>query len=533
MKPDADFNAVLNAHGLYNSEQFVLRLSPMNHRLVNEANIGDSTTPIKYSPEMLRAFSTYLHETIHWWQHIGSTTGMVLSLCYPNQTHGNLKFLSKWSSQVKPTKSVKSWAMKGELAGATHLSEAQANANIITNNAVDLDFYKLWLMKPGEEQEIYDDTYFESQGHCFRMAYSILLNNLSPDVDPNFEKLPDPRVWEDEFRDLTSRKVMGYYYGSPMFRRKVGVVELFEGQASFCQMQFLAGALGLANLSDFRDLGMLHGVYEQAFLNFLDMAGLDEPASVQDPIVSLFLMICDLSINPVEGFPCDIVDFEQFVHTADPGLRFQILCTAVSKAPQKYRDRLKRLDKAEYDNVSSDLMEDAGLMHPKDGWAQVAYWLEAAPFKQLISERNSCRFSHMNLVQRVIFSNFLSISSDRKKHPEFFCWPGYWMSEGGQETWCRELWMKNLSLFSDQEDNGGIFIREFPNADKNDLEQTLNLFFGNNLFYNLTRQWIIEDGPFSYGFNWLSEDFGEQDWRATADRLFQSQYGLNISDISY
>jgi hypothetical protein len=28
----------------------------------------------------LQAFSTYLHETIHWWQHVGSTIGLLRSL---------------------------------------------------------------------------------------------------------------------------------------------------------------------------------------------------------------------------------------------------------------------------------------------------------------------------------------------------------------------------------------------------------------------------------------------------------------------
>ena len=533
MKTNADFKAVLSAHGLYNSEQFVLRLSPLNHRLLNEANIGASATLTTYSPELLRAFSTYLHETIHWWQHVGTTTGVVLSLCYPNQTHGNLKFLSEWSSMVKPTKSIKSWAMQGELSGSTHANKAQSNANIITNNAVDLDFFKLWLMCPGEESHIYHDPYFESQGHCFNIAYSTLLNNLSPDLDPNFNKLPDPRVWENRFHDLALREVFGYFYQSPIVRRKVGVVELFEGQASFCQMQFIAGAQGVTQLSDFREMGMLHGVYERAFLKFLEITNIGEPESVRDPVVSLFMMICDLSVNPVEGFPCDIVDFERFVHAADPGLRFEILCNTVSKDPRKFRNRFKRLDGNEYASVSRELMENAGLMHPEAGWEQVACWLEDELFEQLMTERTSCSFSHKNLVQRVILSNFLAISCDRKKHPEFFCWPGYWMSEGGQEAWCRELWLKNLSLFSDQEDNGGIFIRNFPNAKKADLEQTLNLFFGNNLFYNLTRQWILDDGPFSYGFSWLSENYAEKDWQTAADRLFRSQYGIAIADITY
>lgn len=533
MSADGNYHAVLNAHGLYNSEQFVLRLSPKNHRLVAEVEVSGIAGG-SFSPELYRAYSTYLHETIHWWQHVGSTAGVVLSLCYPNQTHGNITFLSDWASQVKPSKSVKSWAMQGELAGRTHSDQAQANANTIVNNAMDLDFYKRWLMQPGLENEIYHDPHFESQGHCFRMAYSTLINNLSPGVDPNFSTLPDPRVWEESFRDMSSRKVFGYFYGSPMMRRRVGVIELFEGQACFSQMQFLAGSLGTKDIDGFRRAGMLHGVYETAFLQFLETTEFDEPDDVNDSIVGLFLMICDLSINPAEGFPCEITDFENFVHHADPGIRFEILCSAVAASKDQYSQCFKFYDKSEYDSVSLELMHDAGLMHPVKAWEKVASWLDKnGDFKQLLDEKGRLKFQPTNMVQRVILSHFMSMAVDRLEHPEFFCWPGFWKSTGGGEDWCRAMWLKNLSLFTDQEDNRGIFIRKFPGVEPENLVETLNMFFGNNLFYNLTRQWIIEDGSFSYGFRWLSEEFGEPEFRGAADRLFHSQFGVSTSDIQF
>ncbi|MDI9250699.1 hypothetical protein QMZ25_19110, partial [Stenotrophomonas sp. RS-48] len=46
-----------------------------------------------YTGEELQAYSTYLHETVHWWQHKGSTSGFVRSLLYPVQTHANMSDL--------------------------------------------------------------------------------------------------------------------------------------------------------------------------------------------------------------------------------------------------------------------------------------------------------------------------------------------------------------------------------------------------------------------------------------------------------
>ena len=77
---------------LYNAFQFVLRLSPVVHRTLNEGD-GKIITAGEIGFERTQAFSTYLHETIHWWQHIGSTHGLMLSLSYPTQAHGNYRHL--------------------------------------------------------------------------------------------------------------------------------------------------------------------------------------------------------------------------------------------------------------------------------------------------------------------------------------------------------------------------------------------------------------------------------------------------------
>jgi hypothetical protein len=75
-----DYNACINSHGLYNSFQFVLRLSPLIHHRLSSVPTGIVNG---IDSESLMAFSTYFHETIHWWQHIGSVAGFLVSLSYP------------------------------------------------------------------------------------------------------------------------------------------------------------------------------------------------------------------------------------------------------------------------------------------------------------------------------------------------------------------------------------------------------------------------------------------------------------------
>jgi hypothetical protein len=99
------FNATLRAHGLYSSFQYVLRLSPAVHKKL--AEVGDG---IKSSQEIgldgAQAFSTLLHETIHWWQHVGSTYGLMLSLTYPTQAHANYNGLKELTGKTGFKKSV-------------------------------------------------------------------------------------------------------------------------------------------------------------------------------------------------------------------------------------------------------------------------------------------------------------------------------------------------------------------------------------------------------------------------------------------
>src|SRR6185437_13708098 len=114
----SEFAAVLNAHGLYNTMQFVVRLSPPVHALVDSyANTSAAHHRGEIPFEALQAYSTYLHETVHWWQHVGSTAGLVLSLSFPGQFHVSLGELREVLDTAGPRKSLKEWAEQKAYAG--------------------------------------------------------------------------------------------------------------------------------------------------------------------------------------------------------------------------------------------------------------------------------------------------------------------------------------------------------------------------------------------------------------------------------
>jgi hypothetical protein len=141
----ADLNACLNSHGLFNPMRFVLRLSPEVHRKIDALQPAIAAGRIDF--EGLRAFSTYVHETIHWWQHIGSTTGLMLSLSYPGQSHANHSQLKNLLAQIGPKKSIRRFVEAGSDPGGGP-ETPEGLASIIVNNHFDMEFFRMLCLHP-------------------------------------------------------------------------------------------------------------------------------------------------------------------------------------------------------------------------------------------------------------------------------------------------------------------------------------------------------------------------------------------------
>ena len=521
------FGACLNARGLYNSLQFVLRLSPVVHRLVDDVVSGSNR-----SWEGFQAYSTYVHETVHWWQHVGSTLGLVVSMSFPAQSHSNIDHLRFLGASGKLHKSIKAWADAELRNGRDHSDGDINNANVAVNNALDIEFFKALILRPDLIHEFADSPYFLSVGHSFHVAYGAVLGLLSTTCDTEVAHLPDPRVWSEEFAALGANQVEGYYPGSPIGRPPVGLLAILEGQARFIQLQFLsfANEEHLA-ISDLRTDGYLSGVYTDAFDWFLRLTKSEPPETVHDPLVGLFLLICDLSINPMRGFPLQIEKYDRFITDVDPGIRFYSLCMAVQGMPT-LKNAIREYSRSEYEEAAGLLAAACGFDHPFRGLEEVSAWaLDAPGIAEILAEKESFRFEIGNLPIRVIFSHFVSFSIDKLARPEFFCWAGAHMVGERATDEILALWLQNLSLFSDKEDDDGVFPRDFPNRDREAVDATFNGFYANNVMYDLTRQWILQDGPFQYDFGWLSRRHASDEMAGWAKELFSKLYGISPDAI--
>jgi len=136
---NATFPATIRGRGEYMPLAYVLRLSPLIHQTLASLPQTGIFTSREIGLDRAQAFSTYLHETIHWWQHIGSTYGMMSSLSYPARTHGSYTQIKKLVSLGALKKSVFQMALKG--AGPSTPETVQGLVNIIINNYFDLSAF--------------------------------------------------------------------------------------------------------------------------------------------------------------------------------------------------------------------------------------------------------------------------------------------------------------------------------------------------------------------------------------------------------
>ncbi len=359
-KANSAFHATTKAHGLYNTQQFVLRLSPLIHQTLASFTPG-ITTNDQIGLDGAQAMSTYLHETIHWWQHIGSTYGFMLSLNYPMQAHCTHFDLKKLVDEDGFKKSVLRQAIDLSRRGPSGFGTVAGRANTIVNNHYDLLAFRAFTLGPDAAKEVTQKQHFESVGHAFHMTYAHTVNMLATTVDKDFEIIPHPKEWADGFRALREEKVEGHYYGSPVELWPIGAYEIFEGQARFSQIQYLSHACGhRLDWDTYRDLGMLNGVYIEAFELFLRLTEAEWPSRVDDPLVGLFLLVCDLAINPGSGFPLPVTpNFRSFIDDVNPGARFWTFSRLIALRHPAMRQAVRTHSRSEYESVTSDLCATA------------------------------------------------------------------------------------------------------------------------------------------------------------------------------
>ncbi|RFS19934.1 hypothetical protein DVR12_19585 [Chitinophaga silvatica] len=507
--------------GLYNPMQFVLRLRKDIQRELNDLPLGIYTAS-DITATQLQAYSTYLHETIHWWQHVGSNFGLVSSLKFPVQHHLVYSILKKVLETIGPFKSI----LKYNAADAK-----DENINQILNNWYDIEFASQIAFDPSRIERFTANPYFESWGHSYHIMWGATNWTLASTFDPDLSFLPNINNWGEGFRKLKDSKTESFYYGSPNTMPPLGTRSIFEGQARFSQLQYLYFASGgKLDFNAFHKAGMLEGIYNHAFTLFLEILGEAFPATPDHPLIALFLLVCDLAINPVDGFPFDLTHHEVFIITNDPGYRFTLICQMIRDYHPDVKKAIRNYSKDEYIYFSEKLSSSIGCFSPHESATFILNWIKSPSIRTLLEQEESYQYTSSNLPIRLFFSKFLRFQEDKAKHPQFFCWPGIHMIEFPENKFSLvesyELFEKHKALFIDDE-NGNIFHSACKKYTVERVNDTFNNFFGWNTLYTMVREWIAVDGPFTYDYQWLSTNINKDEMKNWVCQTFESTFNVH------
>ncbi|MFC5550849.1 hypothetical protein [Massilia aerilata] len=535
VESDDEANSLSSAHGTtslealgsYNTLDFVVRLRPDLHHVL-ESQGGELSMRECKSWDAAQAFSTYLHETIHWWQHAGTSAGLMLSFLQPAHAHMNRNRLNEVLEKhgaVKPLLSLAEKLLDDD-------DGQDAALNIVLNNWHDLEFFRKLVINPVElVASVTENPYFMSVGHSYRMAIGATSWLIAATVDPNYEMLPHPIKWEVAMDELRTSKVKGFYLGSPVDVPPIGARDIFEGQARFSQLQYLFGASGgRLSWEDIRGRGMLKGVYGRAFELFLDSVGEEWPATVDDPIVGLFLLICDVALSPSEGLFLPMTDPSALIWSTDPAWRFLFLCVCAKNEGDDFKRSIITYSSEEYWKVSQRLSDLILSPSPKQLAEAVVHYADEHPgWNVLVEEDRTFQYAAGNFPIRVLIGRFTQIQRDKLAAPQFFCWPGMCMTSFRQaldtET-VEALFGEHAAIFLNRADLD-VYPRAAPGKDEVTLQRLLDDFYIWVSIYEMTRQWLVDDGPFEYDYHWLTSKFSSSTIKEWVDKHFQLSTGVH------
>lgn len=516
----------LNAKGSYNTLDFVVRLRPDVHQSLEKYGNTLDFVEVR-SWDSIQAFSTYLHETIHWWQHVGTTAGLMLSFLQPAHAHMNRKLLDELLGRFGAVKPL--FLLAEDLLDS---DSQDGTLNAVLNNWHDLEFFRKLALDPSRLVEgVAKDPYFHSVGHSYQMAIGATSWLIGATLDPNYEVLPNPKDWESAMEMLRNSRKPGFYRGSPIEVPMLGLKQIFEGQARFAQLQYLyCGSNRKLTWDDVRRLGMLEGIYVQAFNSFLELVGKKWPEAIDDSLVSLFLLICDLSLSPAEGLFLPMTDPSSLIWSTDPGWRFMFLCGIAKRNGDDFLNSILECSADEYWRVSEILC--AGLISPSPralaetivNWADNhENWIAVA------AEGRTFDFQPGNYPIRVLLSRFIQFQRDKLVSPHFFCWPGMCMTTDQKvidPANALRLFNEHEALFLNKPEDLDVYPRLVKGVDEAKLQGLVDDFYAWVSMYELTRQWLVQRGEFQYDLGWLTSKFSNDEIKQWVDENFKLATGF-------
>jgi hypothetical protein len=528
--------------GIYDPNSMVVNFSPSIEAFIRAASEGkqDPSLPLNKAAVQLTHYSTYIHETTHWWQFIASTTGFIqtlgsmaqslLAAIYMRRISPSFPLCKPLIAQVRSDKTA---APQGDWQ----------KLHTLVNSWLDIEFGICCVNSPKKLASFRSDNFFESVGISLYTLYRDALQTFHNQFPKTRSILPIAD-WESKFIRVRDARYPNFHHQSPAYLPSLGALAIFEGQARFTQLQFLHNALdGKTNLNDWRT--QLHGVYIEAFEHFLKVLAVPWPEKANDPLVNTFLLLCDIAMNPSFGFPEGIETFAGFIEAVHAGHRFHYLCMLVARSPQVV-DALSSVNRHSYLQTMAFICGSLGWKTPLDVAAKWLHiYLEADLLSDLIKLRNNHDFTRdaqgvsMSMPVRLAASRQVSLLQDKLRMPEVFCWAGHYLGigvRGHSESVLTRTLNKHpapFAILNEYKDGPIVYLCGVDTTPPDDqkAKEVIEQHFSVQMSADVMRQTIARHGDYAFNYMWDNPNIGI-DLRARARRSFTNLTGRHLESIN-
>ena len=439
-------------------------------------------------------FSTHLHEYIHWWQHIGTTSGFIYGLSIPVQALATTAYLIECGRQV----------LKPLIHNVTNKLPVEHPAWLAILRWSEIEYGATFMLSPRTVIHLLKTAkFYESIGHSMLLLYLNSIAALARIADHNYCGLPPALDWIDLYEHFNRTAKPGF---SPLeiIDVPLGMKELQEAQARLSELQYLDLSYQSISWAEVKTGEKLSGIYGTALNYYFKHGNLSEPTSVHDPKINLFLVLCDIALNPDEGYPNLISDDGNFVYRTHPGIRFMKLCRILAEN-QDVLKLLENLSLKSYQAVCEIFCRKAGWATPIEVFERVlTVFAKIDGLEELNSKEDLGDFGEIDVPLWFFLSQHRSFLETKSQVPHFFCWSGSFLcfEENNTEAACaQEVLSWHLPPLMGTLDKG-INTANLPQMTEDLQAKFINGYFATQVQYDLVRQWISKRGDFVFRYQW-------------------------------
>lgn len=510
--------------GLVDPMTFVLRVKPEIDSLIRD---DQPLFAFDWTPDQQRAAGVLIHEIVHWWQLSGSTLGLLHASCINVQSNILTSLLADWVGHFEPRKSV-FLAFRDAMARNAH-QEMSLLYNVV-GRWMDLEFWSALADQRSAAYRVADKPFFKSSGESLLRAAFYSLHQLLSLGGDRLHRAQWFNDWLDRAEELANEGAEDFSGPGILAGLSVGGREILEGQARMIEAQFLHHvSLGRYDFRALEGMGYFDGTYGHALREFTRITGISWPTGSLDPAAGLFLLACDLAINPPVPYPFEMSDIRGMVRHCHPGVRFLEVCRTIARSRSEWLGRFSYSYETHCEFTAA--LEPSPYHHSmaETAAACVDFWTRLSDLHYVIGDDIDAALQLPSTPLKFLLRKHVFLMREKQRVPHLLCWYGALFTE----VMTQELgFMRHGPPLLSVGETGQIFgspaLDEGKSQDPGDILYNFLITQGMN---DIIRQWVAQPGPFRFNYQWIDPRQSEEFWRAALGEYFEKMYDVPLDAI--